>query len=301
MIKKNYQIKTLYLIIMIMIIILFLTIIISMSVNPWTKDYTKYKLNTYFPEKYQLKTFIYKKNTENLIEYPCIIKPVTCSGTNRDVKLLKNKNDLNKFMMNKQINDNNNNDNEKEEYIIQEYYNSKYEVGILYEKLPFYKNGQIKSIVLKKAGDDWEPLKCKNIKSSNGVECEDLTKKINLEKINKRIIEISNRIPNFYVGRYDIGFNDMTDFINGENFKIYELNGVMGFDLRSNIANNNEKYNLTKYYYILRWLFVRFYIGLINLLTFKSSLINCLTTMPNMYKNYKKCNDWEHLFQPSPG
>lgn len=292
--KKNNYKDILYLIIKIILIlflIVFLTIIISISVNPWSSDFDKYNLMTFFPEENKLKAFKYNKNNENLIEYPCIIKPIICSGTNKGVKLLKNKDDLEEFKKNY---------NDEEEYIIQEYYKSKYEVGILYEKLPFNKDGKIVSIVLKKGSDDWKPLKCKNIKSNEGVNCEDLSNKINTEKLNKKIIEISNRIPNFYAGRYDIGFNDINDFMNGENFKIYELNGTMGFDLRSNIADKNEKYSLIKYYYILRWILVRYYIGIFNLLTFKTNIFNRISLIPSMYKNYIKCNDWEHLFSPSP-
>ena len=50
-------------------------------------------------------------------------------------------------------------------------------------------------------------------------------------KLNRIIDNISHRIPNFYVGRFDIRFYNISDLNKGK-FYILEVNGNMGFDLR---------------------------------------------------------------------
>lgn len=287
-----YIIKNLLKIIILLIIIFLVIQIIYSSVNPWSIDYTKYKLLTFVPQNYLLKTYIYNEKYENNITFPIIIKPTICSGVNRSVKLLNNINDLINYKKNM---------NKNEIYILQEYFNSKYEVGLLYEKLPHNKNGKIISIVSKKKSNNnnWKALKCKNIASNDGVQCEDYTYMIT-EELTKSINDISNKIPDFYAGRYDIGFDNIDDFKKGKNFKIYELNGVMGFDLRTNRINNFEIFNSEKNYYMIRWYFIRFYIGLLNILYSKANLLNRISNLQNMYKYHNLCNDWEFLFQPSP-
>lgn len=286
---KFYLFKNILIFFFILILLFLIIQILFASVNPWPKDYTKYTLLEFIPNKYKLKNYIYNENNEYNIVYPIIIKPAICSGINRSVELLKNKMDLEKYKKGMKKN---------EIYILQEYYNSNYEVGLLYEKIPNNKNGTIISIVSKKKFDknNWKALRCKNINSNtNGVPCEDYTYMISKE-LTDVINNISNQIPNFYAGRYDIGFDNIDDFKKGKNFKIYEINGVMGFDLRTLI---NEIYIKEKYY-IIRWTLNRYYIGLLNIIYGNVNLLNMIKNLPNMYKNYNNCNDWEKLFESSP-
>ncbi|MFM7990491.1 MAG: hypothetical protein ACKPKO_65350, partial [Candidatus Fonsibacter sp.] len=83
---------------------------------------------------------------------------------------------------------------------------AKYEVGLLYEKIPYKKNGEIISIVLKnKSNQTWKPLKCRNINNNETTECINLNY-LKTDKLIAVINNISKNIPGFYAGRYDIGF-----------------------------------------------------------------------------------------------
>jgi len=211
------------------------------SVNIWELNVTKKTLGNYFPKKNLLNTFSFYPKNISKINFPCIIKPTICSGTNKNVKLLQNNQDLEKYIKESDKN---------EKYIFQEFFYAKYEIGVLYEKIPFLNSGKVISIVLKNSNSSiWKPLKCGNINNLESTTCTDLTEKLANSNFVKNIINISNSIPNFFAGRYDIGFNSFED-LNLGMFKIYELNGVMGFDLRSNIGVN-EKFSWKKIYYLI--------------------------------------------------
>jgi len=46
------------------------------------------------------------------------------------------------------------------------------------------------------------------------------------EALERRIDEISRSIPGFYFGRFDIRFADLESFLQGDGFKIVEINGA---------------------------------------------------------------------------
>jgi membrane protein DedA with SNARE-associated domain len=46
------------------------------------------------------------------------------------------------------------------------------------------------------------------------------------EKLDACIDEISRKVPGFFIGRYDVRYPSEADIMNGENFKIVELNGA---------------------------------------------------------------------------
>ncbi len=285
----KFKVSTLILVI---IIFYFVTSVLFFSVNIWDKTVTKFTINKYFPEKNRLKTYLLDiKNLPNL-KFPYIIKPIICSGASRNVASINNDKDLNNYI---------NNIKKDEIYIIQQLYKSKYEIGVLYEKIPYLNDGNIISIVMKKNNTEkWKPLKCGNIKNNETTICDNITKKFENSKFSNIIREISSKIPGFNAGRYDIGFENIDDLNNGK-FYIYESNGVMGYDLRSNMTvNDNISEKIQKTYYALRWLGTRYLIGLLNLISLKISPFHILKIYPNSIKNYIKCSDWEHLFQPSP-
>jgi hypothetical protein len=274
------------------LIIYFLSIIFFICVNKWPDNFTKYNLYKYFPNENRLKTF--RLNDANLskINFPYIIKPTICSGTNKSVALIKNSDDLNNYLETL---------NPEEEYIIQEFYKSKNEIGVLYEKIPHINDGEIISIVLKKNNTgSWKPLKCGNIKNDETTICDDLTKKLKKSNFVKIIKNISSKIPNFNAGRYDIGFETIDDLNKGK-FKIFELNGVMGFDLRSNISDDETVLSLIqKNKYMVRWELMRYLMGFINICTFKTTPFYIMQKIPMALSNAYKCNDCEHIYQSSP-
>jgi hypothetical protein len=86
------------------------------------------------------------------------------------------------------------------------------------------------------------------------------------EELSCIINNMSKNIPNFNAGRYDIGFNDIDEFKKGK-FKVFELNGNTGADLRCNVVNYNiNKDNINNLYYLMRFIIVRIYYGFISLI-----------------------------------
>jgi hypothetical protein len=184
------------------LILFFITLtIISKAVNKWSYHDNKCTIYSKIIDPYKLNSYEYNENIVNYndINYPFIIKPIICSGANNGVQLIKNKKEFDKFNKTKSIN---------EKYMIQEFYPTNYEVGLLYEKIPYITNGNIVSIVLKnKQSKHWEPLACENIKIP-GVNCSTRNDLIT-EDLAKVIKKIADNIPGFYMGRFDIGFTPL--------------------------------------------------------------------------------------------
>ena len=149
-----------------------------------------------------------------------------------------------------------------------------------------------------KKQDNWQPLKCETLSNNESVACHDMTHIIS-DELTKVINNIAVNIPNFYVGRFDIGFDSWNDLQKGENFKIFELNGVMGFDLRA-LFNTYNPFLLAKNILLwIRWIIVRLIIGFINLVTLNSSICNMIQNMPNKLDKALQCHNYEIIFQPS--
>jgi virulence-associated protein VapD len=110
-------------------------------------------------------------------------------------------------------------------------------------------------------------------------------------KLNMIIDNISKQIPNFYVGRYDIRAYTLEQLINGK-FYILEANGTMGFDLKYQCYKNNY-INFYGFLDRMRWIFIRFYYGLINILSFNCVNVNIIFIA--IY-NAINCLDIEKLF-----
>lgn len=173
----------------------------------------------------------------------------------------------------------------------QEFVDSNYEVGILYERNPLHKKGEIKSIIMRKF------LKNNKFKLEN--KCLFIYERTDFVNLNHlitpkliRIIDnISKKILNFYLGRYDIRAHSLEDVTNG-NFYILEANGTMGFDLNYQCYKNNY-INLYAFLKKMRWVFIRIYYGLINIITFNCVNINIIFI--SIY-NAINCLDIEKLF-----
>nr|QBK88904.1 MAG: hypothetical protein LCMiAC01_05860 [Mimivirus LCMiAC01] len=191
------------------------------------------------------------------------------------------------------------NKNNKYKIIVQEFHPGPYEVGVLFERLPFRKKGKIISIVQKQLDpNNFKPLRCRSPSKcydKNTVGCTDRPAWITPE-LTDSINQISINIPNFYAGRYDIRFENINDFKKGINFKVLELNCTMGFDLRQPIEKSYIKF----LYYTITWIFRRFVIGIVNVLMFNG--INIFKLPLYFYYGLKyaiMCEDWERFFQPN--
>lgn len=257
--------------------------LIFINVNPIGTNITKGYILEKIGCEYNLNSKLIK-SLEDLknIKFPSIFKPDVCSGNNRGVFKVNNKEEAIKIL--KEAN---------ELYISQDFYDSEYEAMVLYEKHPFQKKGNIVSIVLKQIPKKWKPLRCKTILSKDEQKLTNcfLRNDLITDKLEKKIRNISDKLPNFYAGRYDIRFSNLDDFKNGINFKVIELNGVMGYDGR---------YIVNPFYYIIRWFLIRILIGLQNII-----LLNChnILNIPKIFvyswKTFIRCKDIDKLFEPS--
>lgn len=213
-------------------------------------------------------------NIHNL-QYPVIFKPVKCARNSKDVELINNISEATAYL------EKNNNINE---IMVQTFVPYKNEVGILYEK-------NIKSIVIKYSKNSAvNDGSCYDGYKSN---CKEISHLITPE-LNNVIKNISNHIPNFNAGRYDIKYKDLNSLLKGTDFYILELNTTMGFDLRKNFLNY---FGIERIYYPERWFLYRQLQGLKNIITLKGynpiKLIHyMLLTMYNVFV----CRDWEKLF-----
>ncbi len=137
-------------------------------------------------------------------------------------------------------------DNIQEDFIVQEYIDRKYELGIFYIKYPDKKEGEIrwitnKNIITRNKKDP------KLVIPSNEVIYKDES-----EKINRELEDIFNAISDiewFYFGRFDIRVKDMKEFFaKGKDFKILEVN-VGAHDIA--LQAFDPKYNIWERYSIL--------------------------------------------------
>ena len=260
------------------ILILLLVLIVCQYIIINSNPYRNFKTNkltilNYISDKYKPKSEYYNPNKK--YKYPFILKPVSCTRCSKSVKIIHNKYELKNYLHNKNLN----------EIMYQEFIDSSYEVGILYERNPLSSRGKIISIVLRKFLKN-NNFELKNIKNPADFVNLDYLITPNLNTI---IDNISRKIPNFYVGRFDIRCYNMDDLNKGK-FYILEANGTMGYDLRKDFY---KEYSYPYLLICLRWWLIRLYYGLINIITFNSVNVNIILIC--IY-NCIKCSDYEKLF-----
>jgi hypothetical protein len=258
---------------------------IWLSVNPmkYNKGNKDDVLN--YIKKYTMKfiSINYKKNFNfNNLKYPKIFKPIICSGISKNLKIINNADEALNYHLN--IADN---------YIIQDINYYKYEVGLLYERLPFQEKGNIISIYKRKF-TDYNKLNIWNYNGlTNNPEYIDKNNLISKELIEK-IDKIVKKIPNLYACRLDIKYDNDEDFSKGKKFIILEVNGVMGYDL----AFFNKDILILKILSYIRWILSRLLIGLFNILSFNgANIYNAFFKMNERIKIYNKCKDYEKLLE----
>jgi hypothetical protein len=198
--------------------------VIFLNINPYPiENDNKFSIMNYIPNEYRpTQQFILDKCNLKELKYPIIIKPTICSGGCRGVYIV---NDYIECMQ--IINDNNIDPNSYMTQTFLEDYSL--EVGILYQKYPWDKSGKIVEICEKKNKENIRIYDRNNIVDRNNLIS---------DKLNNIINDISNKIPNFYVGRYDVRYKTEKDLLNGD-FKIVEVNGTMGMNFICDDLNFN--------------------------------------------------------------
>jgi hypothetical protein len=226
---------------------------------------SKYKTIMLVPEKYRPKSvlleefeefqsaFIKIKNAQ--IEFPLIAKP-DLGFRGLLVKKINNEQDLKQYI----------NKNNSIALLIQEFVAYKNECGILYHRIPNETQGKITSITLKKFltvfGDGISNLTELILNDKRAFLYYDLLKNIHKEnmsaipKKDEKIVltvignhskgtqflngnhliskklelsfdKLNKQIDGWFFGRLDIKYNDFEDLLQGENYKVLEINGII--------------------------------------------------------------------------
>jgi len=254
--------------------------ILLLNCNPYTiLDTNKFTKLKYLPKEYVPSQQQLLKNTNiNEIHFPVVIKPIYCSGSGHNVKIVYSKEEATKIIKNVNI----------DEYMIQTYLSDyPIEVGILYEKFPWEINGNI-SVNIKES-------KNKIKTCHNEDKCyKDIN--LNTPELLKTINHLSSKIPNMFCCRYDIRTKSLDELKKGKNFKVLEINGVMGFDLDSSSYFFTEV-SLYSVMGCIKWLFTRMVIGLYNIISLNGySPINMIKILIQSTKYTYKCENWESQY-----
>ncbi len=131
------------------------------------------------------------------LKYPIVFKPVRCTRCSKDVSVINNFDEAQKYISETGININ--------EILVQELVHYDNEIGILFQRNLSNNDGEIISMVYKNPDTNTKITPACHLYKKN---CKDLTHLVT-PKLNLIIKNISNSIPNFNVGRYDIKFKDL--------------------------------------------------------------------------------------------
>jgi len=243
--------------------------ILFLNVNPYPiKLDNKFSIMDLIPLKYRPKNqFLLSNIKNNQFSFPIIIKPIYCSGNGNNIFIFNNSYELNAFL---------NKGFDNESFMVQNFlHDYNVEIGVLFEKNPFESEGNVIEIVEKTNNED----KIRYFKDNKKINHYDL---INNKQINNLFRELSKKIPNMNVARYDIRLKKIGDLING-NFKIIEINGTMGMSFVN--------------YFDVIWYIKRIIIGFFNIVTLKGySPTNLLIAMEKSCYSIFNCNDYENLY-----
>jgi hypothetical protein len=235
---------------------------------------TKYKVLSYVPEKYALKTQLYSPEMD--IKFPVVFKDNYCTTNGQGVQLINSKEEMDEYLK-----------NNGNSIIVQEYNDYAFEFGISYERYPFNYYGKTISCMdttgnrachLQK---DYNELTGNCSTRQNFINCNHLI----TPKLSKAIDYVSKSIPGFYVGRYDVKAKSYDELMNG-NFKVIELNGVCGNNLDGGCGTMCR---------LKRMMF-----GFVNIMCLRAYNPNKMTVI--MYKSLErgvKCKWSENFFTPS--
>lgn len=250
--------------------------IIFLNVNPLPISMCdKFSILKCIPEKYlpvQQYSLCEIKN-KNII-FPIIIKPFCCPGCGRNITIIYSYKEFKLFIKNIL---------RPEIYMVQQYledYNI--ELGILYEKLPWEKNGKITEITEKTNYTD-------KIRNYSKEHIKNHPEYLNNKNLNKIFNKLNENIPYLNAIRYDIRLKNIDD-LEKDNFKIVEINGATGYSLQENPTKFHDYLNDTQ------WYIKRLIIGINNIITLKgySILMLPIVICKCVYKSIY-CIDYEQI------
>lgn len=187
----------------------------------------------------------------NKLNFPIIFKPNQVPGGGKNVKLIKDIQEAKDYIK-----------NTKGTIIAQEYNDFPHEYGVLYERYPFNKNGQVISITEKQLvtpNKKFQPMSIGIYKRTSNVI--DHTKH-NTKIFEKIIDRLTKNIPFLYACRYDIKAKSLQHLLQGD-FQIIELNGLLGLDLRS-FKHTVNQFDIYNFHLQTRWVLKRIILGLQN-------------------------------------
>ena len=211
---------------------------------------------------------------KNKFTYPIIIKPTICSGDRRDINIINSNIELNNYL--KTCKNSN-------EYMVQNYLvDYDVEIGLMWRKFPWEKEGKIIEIIERTNKED-------KLRPTNDKYLVDHLNLIN-NNLNILFNKIAKFVPNLNICRYDIRLKNINDLQKGK-FKIIEVNGNLGRELSefADIFNNNMS--------VILFYFERILIGFINIITLNGyNPINLIIIIIKTYYNMIKCIHWEKLY-----
>jgi hypothetical protein len=220
-------------------------------------QYSKYGILKHIDPKYTVQSFFFNQipsdnSLPEGLEFPFIYKP-DIGERGKDVRIIKSLKEWEAFFP-----------TIKDAYILQEFCDYQTELGILFHRIPG-QEAKVTSIVRKgflevvgdgkstlkeltenhirayknidlfaeRFSEQWNVILPKNesfVLEKIGNHCKGTTFLDDSHKINKSlqkvIDEITEGIPEFYYGRFDLKVSSYKDLYQGKNIKIFELNGV---------------------------------------------------------------------------
>lgn len=269
--------------------VFFIQWIIFLNINPCSLDHNnKYKIMNKIPKKFKPgQEYLLSNISIEDINFPIIIKPIICSGMGLDIYVIKNKNEYLDILIKNKINQN--------EYMMQELLKKHdLEVKILYEKYPWNKEGKIINIYLHKSNNFESDLEeYTNMIFDNKKNMSYLI----TPELNNILGRIFEKIPNYNVGRFDILLKNLED-LNKLKFKIVEINGTMGMEIKSKSYSTSLNKNFQNDLIVdFQWYLRRLIIGFYNIITLNGyNPINLIIVMFLSFRNMIACSCWENLF-----
>eukprot|EP01084_Bolivina_argentea_P240002 403277_1 len=245
--------------------------ILFLQCKPYQLDSNKFTVLQQIPAKYR--PFMFPLNDSIHVSasdhYPMVFKPTDCTSMGRGVRIIRSPQEA--FQIHTLG-------------FLQQYIPYRNEVGILFEKHLTQSGGRIVSMVEKHFPQNVFTGVC----FKNNVTCTDISFQVT-DTLQDIFNEIANAIPNFYVGRFDVRFQDIESLMNGKHFYILELNGTMGFDLRKFPHSP-----LLTLWRVQRWYWYRIVMGIRNTVTLRGFNILILPkAMKHTLEYAYHCSDWD--------
>lgn len=262
--------------------------ILFLNANPYPlENGNKYQIMKYIPEEFKpTQEFMLEEYEDRMeeLKYPIVLKPIVCSGGSKDMYFVESYSEyialLEEMKKQKQS---------LEDYMFQEYVSDyDVEITVLYERKPWEKKGEVIEIVEKLQKNKFRKFVDGKIKNRP---------ELITEQVQEIFDSISQKIPGFYTGRYDIRLQKLEDLETGK-MKILEVNGTMGMYMEYDSTINLR--NFSNLFLDAKWYLTRLQFGLYNMFHGNGySPIHLLQCMSISLHNALLCNrigNWENLF-----